>query len=460
MSEIGMIGFQSPNAIVLSGDVLALLQQVDENLERVASLRPFTAEVDQRIRNAFLPDRVTATLNIEGIAVSRRQTLAIMDALVVSQQVVKEDQEIANALRADEFVYDAYENKVDFDLGFVRHINALILEGVNDTGGQIRTSDVTITGADFTPPSPASILPLLQEVQRTEADAVLVHPVVHASWLHHQIAFVHPFLDGNGRTARLVQDFVLLKRGLFPVGVPSSQRDMYYQALQRADGGKWDDLVSLIAQNELSTLGKIESIATETAVRAKWITRLAAIANDRKTGVLYKQYVVWKTRMEQLRDAFCRASAELDQSTHVIGATERWYDVIDLDDWKKISTTGRRPAFTWLFSLLFFIDGEPFYKLIAFVARHKPDPLDFSADLKEAVSLQFTGIPAKSEERPNFLSFDDQDIRLREIMFFKDDLHAAYEVNGARSYIDNKTSEEIIQDVFEDVFYKKGGLSG
>ncbi len=216
----------------------------------------------------------------------------------------------------------------------------------------------------------------------------------------------------------------------------------------------------MVARNQLTTLGRIESIAAETVERAKWITRLASIANEKKTGALFKQYAVWKTRVEQIRDAFCRASLEIDQSSNVIGATERWYPVVEFEDWKSISMTGRRPGFTWLFSLLFFIDGEPFYKLIAFVSRHRPDPLDFSADLKEVVSLQFTGLAAKTEQRPNFSVYDDADIRIREMMFFEDVLHVAYDEKKERVYYDNKSTEDVIQDVFEDVFFEKGGLAG
>lgn len=452
---------QSPKDIEVSGDVLTLLAQADENLERVNELRPFREDVDAKIRSAFLPDRVTATLNIEGIAATRRQTLAIMDSLVVSQQVAKEDQEIANALRADEFVYNTYEGGADFDLRFIREINRLVLQDVGKSPGEFRSEEIAIAGAKFTPPGPLDVKPLISEfVQRYNEESIYQHPIIQAAWAHHQIAYIHPFMDGNGRTARLIQDFVLLCRGMFPIGVPSSQRDTYYNALQQADVEKWDDLVSLLVQNELRTLTKIEGIAKETAERVKWITRLASIANERKTGALYKQYVVWKNRVEQIRDAFCRASFELDESTHTVGASEKWFETIDFEEWKQLTNSGRRPGFTWCFSILFFLDGEPFYKLIAFFARHRIDPGDFSTDLRELVSLQFTGLPARSFERPDFGNFSDPDIRVREMLYHDDRLHVAYATPKAIEFKDDLTIEDVVRDVFEDIFYKKGGLSG
>lgn len=449
---------QAPKGITLSGDVLALLQQVDENAERLNERRPFSRETELEVRKAFLPDRITATLNIEGIAATRRQTLAIMDAMVISQNPAKEDQEIFNALKADGFVYNQYEDGADLDARMVREINRLFLDTIKEEAGEFRRISVEISGASFQPPPPLDVAPLVNDVLAGYKDASFLHPVIQAAWIHHQISFVHPFVDGNGRTARLLQDFVLLKRGLYPIGVPSSQRDHYYQALQKADAGDWDEIVSILAQNQLSTLGRIDAITRAPEERMKWITNLTRIASTKKTGALHKQYVVWKSRMEQIRDAFARAASELDESSDVIGVSYRWYDTIDFDDWKSLVTTGRRPAFTWSISLLFFMDGEPVYKVIGFFSRHRTKPDDFTVDLREVISMQFTGIEARSEERPDFLRYSDPDIRLRELLYHDDRLYTFTDSKGVRECIDDKSIEDVVRELFEDVFYRKGGL--
>ncbi|HET7708992.1 MAG TPA: hypothetical protein VFK50_05585, partial [Sphingomicrobium sp.] len=73
MAEV--IGLQSPTSIDVTGDVAALLQQVDESIQTINDRRPFSEAIESRIRTEFLPERVTATLNIEGITATRRQTL-------------------------------------------------------------------------------------------------------------------------------------------------------------------------------------------------------------------------------------------------------------------------------------------------------------------------------------------------------------------------------------------------
>jgi Fic family protein len=455
-----MVTLADPLSIALEGDTLSLLEQSDENIARVNELRPFDESVQKKMREFFLPDRVTATLNIEGITATRRQTIAMMDALALQNSVASEEREIANTLIADDFVYEMATQGAKISSQTVREINRILLKDIGQHDGSFRSIPVTISGASFTPPVAHDVPDLVQSVTESLSQAAALHPLILASWLHHQIALIHPFADGNGRTARLLQDYVLIQNGFFPIGVPSSQRDRYYAALQGADEGKWNELVTLTAQTQLGTLARIEAIAKESERRTAWINRLAKVASERKSGTLYKQYSVWKYRMENIRDAFCQASAELDQSSDTIGASERAYEVIDFDDFKAFVSTGRRSGFTWLFSFLFFMDGEPFYKLIAFVGRHRRDATDFSTDLKDVVSLQFTGLPAKSDGKPDFSHFSDEHIRLREVFYHKDKLHAAYSESGVVVYYDDKSIENIIQDLFEDIFLKKGGLSG
>lgn len=448
-----------PKDISVSGEVAALLQQIDENVQRLNERRPFDKQIETEIRKEFLPDRVTATLNIEGIAATRRQTLAIMDAMVLSQNAAKEDQEILNALKADEFVYEQYESGADLDPSMIREVNKLLLDGVRGEAGSFRTVGVEISGASFRPPEPNEIDPLVRELTEILKDADFLHPIIQAAWLHHQLSYVHPFIDGNGRTARLLQDFILLKRDLYPIGVPSAQRDRYYQALQKADCADWDEIVALLAQNQLQTIGKIDAITRAPEERQKWIATLTKVASQKKTGALHKQYVVWKSRMDQIRDAFCRAAKELDESSDVIGVSFRWYDTIEFDDWKALVSSGRRPPFTWSVFLRFSMDGEQIYKLIGFFARHREAASDFTSDLREIVSMQFTGIPARSEEKPDFINFSDPDIRLRELLYHGDALHVFTESGGNRTSADNKVVEKVVKEVFEDVFYRKGGLA-
>lgn len=454
------MALQDIKSVSVSGDVADLIAQVDEAMKVLNQRRPFSPEVEARLRTLFLPDRVTATLNIEGITVTRRQTLAVMDAMTVSSYATHNDKEIFNILVADETVYDHADAQQPLTQHFIRQVNGLILKDLNSESGTYRTTDVTITGADFTPPFHGEVPALMQQICDEFPATEFVHPIIQSAWLHNQFTYVHPFIDGNGRTARLLQDYCLLKRRYYPVGVASHKRDDYYQALQLADGGVWDDLVELIALAELGVLAKIDAETREPERRHAWVSQIAKAASAKKTGAQHKQYLIWKERMLRLQSIFLSAARDIDESSDVVGTNFRVYDPIDFEKWKKIGSYGGADR-TWAFSLLFFVDSTPFYKVIFYFRRHRSDTNDPHPEADGMIALAITGQDARSTDRLIFGNFNDPDIRLRELLYSQDEL-ICYEQgdDNKLKLSDAAAAEDAIREFFEDIFYKKAGLAG
>lgn len=455
------ISLQPPKKIELGGNIKDLILQVDEAILDLNKLRPFSPEVSTRLRVAFLPDRITASLNMEGIVATRRQTLAIMDAMTLATNSSRSDQETLNALEADEFVFDMIERRVDLDQSMIREINSKVLNGLMEDAGSYRTGTVEITGAAFYPPPPSSIAAFMSQLCELYATADYIHPIIQAAWLHAQFTLIHPFKDGNGRTGRLLQDFSLLRRDFLPTGIPSSKRDDYYTALERADQGNWDELVEMIALLQLSTINKTDAIAREPEQRAKWINQLAQIATAKKTGALHKNYLLWRQRVSAIEQAIHQAADEIDKASDVVGVSSRSYEIVDFEKWKRICQYGYADR-TWLFSLLFFAGGQPFYKIIGFLRRHNPVPEDTFGETRDLVSVYITGQDANDPTPPNFYNFHDPHIRLRELLYPGDDLVVYYEENPAEEFVIkyDLSVENVVQDLFEDIFYRKAGLAG
>ena len=82
------------------------------------------------------------------------------------------------------------------------------------------------------------------------------HVLVKATFLHHAFVQIHPFQDGNGRIARLLTSFVLIKEGLFPFSIDRNERAKYIDALECADTGKYQPLVDIIASNQIDSIGR------------------------------------------------------------------------------------------------------------------------------------------------------------------------------------------------------------
>ena len=175
---------QDPREIELRPDTINLLEEVSSAAERLNTLKPFGDEANQRIVREFLPDRVTASLNIEGIAVTRRQTLIMMDSMTLSANGSKEEQELLNALRADELVYELAKQSNLLTATNIREINRTILDGLVEKPGEYREQNVQISGASFQPPDFLSVMPLVAEMVEKFNSTTEINTIVRAAWLH------------------------------------------------------------------------------------------------------------------------------------------------------------------------------------------------------------------------------------------------------------------------------------
>ena len=132
----------------------------------------------------------------------------------------------------------------------VRQIHKLILSQIDDeNAGQYRKTDVRIAGAKHIPPEAWDVPQRMTDWENWLKDSQKkIHPVELAALAHHQLAAIHPFIDGNGRTARLVMNLVLFRAGYPPAVILRVNRKQYYQVLAQADAGKPASLVNFVGR--------------------------------------------------------------------------------------------------------------------------------------------------------------------------------------------------------------------
>ncbi len=455
-----MVSLQNPKQVKLSGETRELLRQVAAANEVLDKSRPFSPEVAARIRTAFLPDRITTNLNMEGIVATRRQTLSMMDAMTVAANPSRGDQEILNALEGDELVFDCIQSGTKLSQNLIRQINLTLLNGMDATAGEYRTENVEIAGAAFFPPSPAEISALMDDLCSLFQQCERLEPIFRAAWVHGQFTLIHPFIDGNGRTGRLIQDYSLLDSHYLPTGIPSSQRDDYYESLEKADDGDWNDLVEMLGILQLDVITKTQSIVKEPEIRAHWVRKLAEAATARRAGTLHKRYLVWRERIQAIVRAFETAAKELDVASGVIGVGFRTYPIPEFEKWKRICQYGYATQ-TWVFSLLFFAEGQPIYRIIGFARRHQSRPMDTFVETSDAVGVYITGQEPRSFDRPNFENYQDRHVRLRELVHVDGELFVFYQIQTGGDWEPQADIfvEQAVKDLFEDIFYKKAALS-
>ena len=177
----------------------------------------------------FLINFVQNTLSIEGKPVCKETVNAVFEDLEADVNE-KEKKSIINAFNAFNFILNLLENKEELDENKLKDLHEIIMDGFGN-GGLYRNVDISIKGSNHTPPSHIKVYDRMKKYFDTiNQDGVELYEQIAFS--HLQLAKIHPFLDGNGRCARLVLNYNLLKNGLKPIIIEASKKDEYFNYLE------------------------------------------------------------------------------------------------------------------------------------------------------------------------------------------------------------------------------------
>jgi len=226
------------------------LQQLTKKKERLNKLRPLPAEQLKNIQE-WLDVEYTYTSNaIEGSTLSRSETALVVEkGLTVRGKTLREHLEARNHDKAIDFIRSlAAKEHQSINEDDIKSIHHLILAGIdNQWAGKYRQIEVFIRGSIYEPPKP-NIVPskmkqLLEWLKKQQA----THPVKLAAELHGRFVIIHPFIGGNGRTARLLMNLVLIQNG-YPIAIiKTNERQAYFEAINKAAlTGKMKDFYSVI----------------------------------------------------------------------------------------------------------------------------------------------------------------------------------------------------------------------
>ena len=228
-----------------------LRRRLDEKKTRLDALRPLPAGVVARLREQLHLEWIYNSNAIEGSTLTLQETRLILESgLTVGGKSLREHFEVINHREAIAYVETLVQDNEPLTAHHVRQIHALVLKQIDDANaGRYRQTPVRIAGASHTPPEPWNV-PRLMHAWETwlNGTASEEHPVVRAALAHHRLVFIHPFVDGNGRTARLVMNLLLMQAGYPPTVIEHAHRRGYYRALAQADAGNPAPLVNLVGR--------------------------------------------------------------------------------------------------------------------------------------------------------------------------------------------------------------------
>jgi len=409
----------SPKTIEPNAATTSILQDVYAISARVDDLRPLRADaVDNIVRN-LLGERVYGSNALEGNPTSLRETRAILETGHIAVYPRKrEATEVRNLGQVIDYTQDKPSPEIHCIEEFL-HVHQMLMKDIDDSwGGILRSQNVMIAGAKYQPPDPSRVETLLQTTLSTlKADPDVDHLIL-ATWAHWAIARVHPFMDGNGRMARLWQDIVLFRNNLTCAIIRPGDREDYYSALQLADEGSFDTLIQLVAQRVLATFDQYMSVLQQDEAIDAWAKDIAGELDSRATEQRRLSYMKWKRRMEELQFEFTRCASRINKATDQLEVQVRTYDVIDQTKWENIRS-GAGASATWLFRIS-IRRHRTTLSYIFFFGKHFWSDEDTELERKESRACVLISEDKGTERAKRLDELEGTPLSIREIFLVED----------------------------------------
>ena len=209
----------------------SLLDLITEKKEKMASLRPLTAGEVERLREEFMVEFTYNSNAIEGNTLTLKETALALEGMTIDQKPLKDHLEAVGHRDAFLYVQDVAQNDTPLSEVVIKNIHSLVLMNRPDDKGVYRRIPVRIMGAYTEPVQPYMIEPKMTElISKNEGREQSMHIIERIARFHLEFEGIHPFIDGNGRTGRLLINLDLIRNGFPPINVKFTDRKRYYDA--------------------------------------------------------------------------------------------------------------------------------------------------------------------------------------------------------------------------------------
>ncbi|XP_076307565.1 protein adenylyltransferase Fic-like [Tachypleus tridentatus] len=234
-------------AIVNRGRTLPVVEELDQKqLNRIDSKRDRLFQVPdydpslKRMKKEAYFQHIHHTVAIEGNTMTLAETRMVVETrMAVPGKSIMEHNEIIGLESALKYINNTLVTKYGpITVDDILEIHKRVLGHVDPVeAGTIRRSQVYV--GEHIPPPPSELFDLMEDLVEwlNSEDGFKLHPVKYAALAHYKFVFIHPFMDGNGRTGRLLMNLILMRAGYPPVIIRKQDRSLYYQYLQFANEG-------------------------------------------------------------------------------------------------------------------------------------------------------------------------------------------------------------------------------
>ena len=207
----------------------SILSQINRKKAELDGRRPLTEGELERFNEEFTVEYTYNSNAIEGNTLTLRETDLVLRGLTIAQKPLKDHMEAVGHKEAFDYVRELVKEKAPLTESIIKQIHYLVLADKKDDQGVYRRVPVRIMGAHHEPVQPYLIEPKMEQLLQDYA-ASEEHIVTKLARFHIEFEGIHPFIDGNGRTGRLLVNLELMKAGYPPIDIKFTDRVMYYNA--------------------------------------------------------------------------------------------------------------------------------------------------------------------------------------------------------------------------------------
>jgi len=236
-----------------------MLRNLTNKLKLLNALRPLPEVAVEKVREQFDLEMVYNSNAIEGNSLTLKETgLVINEGFTVKGKPLKDHLEAKNQREALDYLYGLVSDGENYTLSdsLVRTIHQIVVHDTDrEQAGKYRNSSE-----------------MKKLLEWTAEGYGRIHPLEVAAIFHHRFVKIHPFFDGNGRTARLIMNVILMQAGYPLTVILKNDRKKYYNVLAKADKGELKDIVMFIASAVMRSLEiYLKALTPMTEKREKYI---------------------------------------------------------------------------------------------------------------------------------------------------------------------------------------------
>lgn len=225
------------------------ISKCDEQKKAIDSYCPFTPEQSKQLKDHFRIGLTYSSNALEGNTLTLIETKVIIeDGLTIGGKSLIEIDEATGHARAFDFIFDLIKIE-NVTLEDIKKIHKLFYQNIDpDNAGIFRKQKVFISGMDVTLPNPEQIEGMMKQFEKDLINLKCkLHPIAYAATIHNKFVTIHPFMDGNGRTARLLMNLILMKAGYSITIIPPIFRTDYISAAYQGNKGNDEPFINLLS---------------------------------------------------------------------------------------------------------------------------------------------------------------------------------------------------------------------